>query len=259
MYKTLYFLQKNVTKRSAVKITKISDNWITHEKAMAPINNPVVLEFGAGKSLSQNIYLGQNFKSQIVVDLYPMLDIKLFNEAAKQISKLESAIKFNYVTNNIDIENHYKIKYLAPLDVRKTSFPDDHFDGCISTNTLEHIPKDSIIDIFKELRRIVKAGGLLSIIVDYSDHYSHTDRNIGRINFLKYSSVEFKRHNHNTHYQNRMRHYHYEEIFKQLEYKILGSVTSEFADPPNEISSEFDKLNPLLCATRGIFLLQIVK
>lgn len=259
LYGMLYFLQKNVTKRSKVKISEINANWIIHQTGLASLNKPDILEFGAGKSLSQNIYLGKYFNSQTVVDLFPMLDVDLFNEAAFQISKLNPSVNFRRVTDIVDIEKNYKIKYIAPLDVRKTSFPDNSFDGCISTNTLEHIPRDSIVDIFKELRRIIKPGGLISTVIDYSDHYSHTDKRIGRINYLMYSFDEFKKYNHHSHYQNRLRHYDYEKVFRELDFGILENEAKDLALPPSKISEEFDKNSSSLCASWGIFLLRVNK
>lgn len=259
LYDVLYFLQKNVTKRSVVKISEINDKWMIHQNGLATLNEPVVLEFGAGKSLSQNIYLGSNFKCQTVVDLFPMLDIDMFNEAALQISKIASSVIYTRVSSVDDIERCYGIKYIAPLDVARAPFSDNFFDGCISTNTLEHIPKKSIIDIFKELKRIIKPGGLISAVIDYSDHYSHTDKNIGAINYLMYSSDEFSNYNHVSHYQNRLRHYDYEVIFRDLLFEVLKSEARDIAVPPRNISEEFNSNESSLCATWGVFLLKNIK
>ena len=57
---------------------------------------------------------------------------------------------------------------------------------------LEHIPKDSIKKIFIELRRILKKDGVVCATIDYTDHYAHTDKNIGLLNFLSYFIFEIK-------------------------------------------------------------------
>ena len=45
----------------------------------------VVFEFGAGKSLVQNLYLSNFVKKQFVVDLYPMLDFELVDSEREQL------------------------------------------------------------------------------------------------------------------------------------------------------------------------------
>ena len=59
----------------------------------------------------------------------------------------------------------------------------------------------------------LKKNGMISAIIDYSDHYAHTDPAIGLLNFLNYSSDDWKKYNHESHYQNRLRHYEYIDIF----------------------------------------------
>ena len=101
-------------------------------------------------------------------------------------------IKFKLCENFFDLEQNYNIKYLSPIDMRKTSFKDKQFHCCVSTNTLEHIPRDDIILIFQELKRICKNGGSILAYIDYSDHYSHTDSKIHNLNFLKFSEKNWK-------------------------------------------------------------------
>jgi hypothetical protein len=259
LYKVLYFIQKHITKRSKVCISKKDFNWEKHEKNLKQIKGGEILEFGAGKSLSQNIYLSKFFKSQVVVDLFPMLDIEMFNKAAKSISQLEAEIDFKQSNNLDDVKKNYNIIYIAPFDISKTSFLEGSFDGCISTNTLEHIPMESIVKIFAELKRIVCNKGLISLIIDYSDHYAHTDSKIGLLNFLKYSDSEFNKYNHSIHYQNRLRHYDYAKLFKELGYLIAVNKPYGFVDIPNYVSSKFNLDDATLRATKGYFLLEVKK
>ncbi len=259
LYRLLSFLQKHVTRRSNVHISEIAGEWSTHQINLAILKKPIVLEFGAGRHLAQNIYLSQFFGLQTVVDLFAMLDLDQVNEAALQFSQLCSNIEFKRMADIADIERNYGVRYLAPLDVRSAPFQDNSFDACISTYTLEHIPEEDIITIFKELRRVISPQGLISAVIDYSDHYSHTDREIGDLNYLQYSAEEFRRFNHKVHYQNRLRHYSYCNIFDALKFKVLRSDAYDFAQPPAKLSPEFERENPTLCATRGIFLLQVEK
>ena len=67
-----------MTKRSRIKELNIDPNWEKHQKAL--VNHGCtgfIFEFGAGNNISQNIFLSQVIDRQLVVDLNPMLDIKL--------------------------------------------------------------------------------------------------------------------------------------------------------------------------------------
>ena len=52
-------------------------------------------------------------------------------------------------------------------DARKTDFPDAHFDGIISSHTLEHLSAEDQPALLRELRRIVRPGG--SVIISTPD------------------------------------------------------------------------------------------
>ena len=80
-----------------------------------------MLEFGAGKNLAQNIIFSQFCENQFVVDLKPMADLEQINQASKEISKIDKKIKFKFCENFFDLEQNYNIKYLSPIDMRKTS------------------------------------------------------------------------------------------------------------------------------------------
>jgi SAM-dependent methyltransferase len=260
LHKTLYFLQRNVTRRSRTNLVSGYKSWQVHEHYLsATSKRPHIFEFGAGKSLSQNIFLSRYCESQTVVDLFPMLNIGLVNDAASEISKHYPAIAYHAMANIYDIERYYGVRYISPFDAATTPFDDDTFDGCISTDTLEHIPEDVIIAIFKELRRIIRPGGRISAVIDYSDHYSHTDTTIGPLNYLRYSESEFKKYNHMVHYQNRLRHYDYARLFAALGYLCLRSEAADIAPLPTQIAHEFRQTEPSLCALRGLFLLENAK
>jgi phospholipid N-methyltransferase len=254
LYKFLYFLQKRVTKNSVLNIDQCRDNWLIHRDHLCALKAKNILEFGAGKNLAQNIFLSNYVSSQTVVDISPMLDFDQFNKASKKISDLLK-IKKKKVSNIFQIEEFYNIKYIAPFDFIKTPFHENIFDACISTNTLEHIPKDEIIKIFEMLRFIIRPGGIISAIIDYSDHYSHTDRGICSLNFMKFSNKEFKKYNHKVHFQNRLRHYDYEKIFKEIGFIIVKNDFEGLGIAPEHVSSEFDLSKKSVFSTKGIFLL----
>lgn len=256
--KTLYFLQKYITRRSKVNLKNVYKDSKLHIQAIRKLKNPLLLEFGGGKNLSQNIILSQFCKKQFVVDIEPMADLNLINEFALEISKIEKKIKYKHSKNFSELESNYGIKYLSPIDMRYSSFKDNFFDCCISTNTLEHIPEKDIILIFQEIKRVCKKGASILAYIDYTDHYSHTDKSISDLNFLKFSSQQWKKHNHSCHFQNRLRHHDYIKLFKDLNLKI--KVENPFFINQKcslKISDEFDTKIQTTYATAGFFQLII--
>jgi SAM-dependent methyltransferase len=217
----LYFAQKRVSGRSAAPIKQISPSWLFHERVIREHDIYSILEFGAGKNLAQNLYLSSLRVEQTVIDLNPMVDLDLINSAIRSLVALGVDIPNVTVSNLDDIKKHFAIEYIAPLDLTASGFPDGRFDACISTNTLEHIPRDVIRVMLVELRRLLKPGGLISAKIDYSDHYASTDRRISRANFLRFDERQWARHNHANHYLNRLRHGHYGQMARESGYKIL--------------------------------------
>jgi len=255
-YRLLYFIQKYITKRSEITNLKVSRNWKFHEenfKSHAP--NPTIFEFGAGKDLSQNLYLSKIFNKQVLVDIFPMLDLDLV-EKARILLKKAKILNSQKKINEISDLKFYDIDYIAPCDASDTGFDDDFFDGCISTNTLEHIPKNDIVKIFNELKRIIRKSGFISIIIDYSDHYAHTDKNISLLNFLTFNEKKWRKYNHKCHFQNRLRHNEYREIFLDLNFKIImEKEIQEEKSIPKSLLSKYDSSDSSWKSTKGYFLL----
>ena len=228
-----------------------------HEEALKKYKtNNVVFEFGAGKSLVQNLYLSNFVKRQFVVDLYPMLDFELVDFDREQLLEIENLRLRSKIKNLKDLEN-YGIYYLAPYDATKIHLSNKSIDACISTNTLEHIPKFDIILIFSELYKKLKDEGIVSLIIDYSDHYAHSDNNISLLNFLKFSNRQWKRYNHNIHFQNRLRHYEYIDIFEKIGFRIIKENLF-FAEKniPSLILDSYKNLDPSWKATSAHIILK---
>ena len=255
----LSFLQNHVTGRSKVNINKVNENWSRHEAAISVFSRPRLFEFGAGQSLAQNLYLSRCCGEQVVVDLTRMAKVAKVNDAAKQLAQICPDFNYHAIATFEDLAREYSIKYIAPTDASKTDYLDGYFDCCVSTYTLEHIPRSSIVSIFTELKRIIKKGGLICASIDYSDHYAHTDSSISALNYLSFSDAEWEKYNHRSHYQNRLRHYDYEEIFNEL-----GLVTERnepfFEDHPlpSRVAAQFNTENNSFRAITGYFVLRVV-
>jgi SAM-dependent methyltransferase len=255
----LFFIQRFITKSSIKKIIKIDYDWVIHQKNLSSFHVNNLLEFGAGKSLAQNLYLSQFIANQTVVDLNKMLDFDLLNSASSNIAKLTENFKYIECKNINELQKNYGVNYLAPFHFERNTLEFNSFDACISTNTLEHIPITQLEVIFYQLKNILKNGGVLSMIIDYVDHYSYTDKNLNKFNFLKYSFKSFCKYNHNSHFQNQLRHYDYVNLFLRLGYEVIISDYEDVSMIPEKISSDFNALDPSIGASKGIFLLRVNK
>ena len=255
--KLLYFLQKYITRRSRITSLVMSSDWQMHNDALIKYETTNVLfEFGAGKSLIQNLYLSNWVKKQIVVDLYPMIDFKLVDSGRENLLKINQLRSKVRIKNLKDLEK-YGIYYSAPYNATKIDLPDKSLEACISTNTLEHIPKIDIISIFSEIHRKIKDEGIVSLIIDYSDHYAHSDNNISLLNYLKFSKDQWKRYNHKVHYQNRLRHYEYINIFEKIGFKaIYENLVYSEKNIPSIILDSFKNHNQTWKATSAHIILK---
>lgn len=107
------------------------------------------------------------------------------------------------------------IRYIAPGDAASTGLEPASIDFHTSYNVLEHIPAEVLREILREGTRILRPGGLFVHRVDYSDHFSHSDRSISAINFLQYSDAEWDSYAGNRYmYMNRLRHDDFVSLFE---------------------------------------------
>jgi len=233
----LYYLQKHVTGRSSETIRAIPPAWAFHKTMLTRFGSKRVLEFGAGKNLAQNIYLSDLGLEQTAIDLNPMIDIDLVNQAIAQLADLGVATR-GPVRDLGELAVKYRISYVAPADMRRTPWADGAYDAVISTNTLEHVPDADVALICREAKRLLSSGGIFSAKIDYSDHYAHTDRGISRLNYLRFSGSEWARHNHDCHYQNRLRHRHYIGHLEKSGFCIVYEEARSPCDNPGGLREE---------------------
>tara|TARA_B100000941_G_scaffold284727_1_gene255846 strand:+ start:470 stop:1309 length:840 start_codon:yes stop_codon:yes gene_type:complete len=256
--KSLYFIQKYITRRSKINIQKIDPHWERHESSIRKNNCISLLEIGAGKSLEQNIYFSYIFNNQLkqtVIDINKMIDFNLFNDASLIISNLLNLKFKGKVTNQEEILNKYNIQYLAPHKLSDLS--KKKFDICVSTTTLEHFSLQDLNNFLLEVKKILKEGGLISSIIDYSDHYSHTDKNINSLNFLKFDESDWVKYNNSYLYQNRLRHQDYRKLFNDFNYEIKIEHKGNSAEKFQNISNKFDAHDDETFICWGYYLLAI--
>jgi len=240
---TYYFIQKHITKRSLINIEQISKLWLFHSESIKKNNIKNIIEVGAGKSLEQNIYISYVFNNSIAqttIDIKKMIDFNLANQASEKISKILNLNNKGRIENFDQLRKLYNINYVVPSSLKNFKDSNKKFDMCISTNTLEHFTISDLNEYLIDLKSVLKTNGLVSSVIDYSDHYSHTDKNITSLNFLRYSNKEWNKYNNSYLFQNRLRHQDYIEKFNINGYKIKKIYSGSSATPPLKISDEFN-------------------
>ena len=257
--KTLFFIQKKITKRSKIRIDKIIFYWNFHLKHIENNKSLKILEFGAGKSLAQNIFLSYKTNKKIeqtLIDVSKMLDLDLFNKANEQVSKILGADRKPFVNNITDLKKNYNIIYTAPLNLNEIEEKELLFDACISSTALEHFSGKDLKETFDSLKKIIKRDGIISALIDYSDHYSHTDKKINNLNFLQFNNLEWEKYNNAFLFQNRLRHQDYRVFFEEMGYEILDEKKGNYGKKPEFISDKFNINNEETFLLWGHFLLK---
>jgi SAM-dependent methyltransferase len=118
------------------------------------------------------------------------------------------------------------IDYRAPADAARTDLLPHSIDVVFSNSVLEHIPRPVIDAIFTESWRVLRPGGICFHSVNCGDHYAYTDRSIGQLNYLKYSSRQWElMWNNEVQYQNRLRAVDFLDLARRHEFTIVHDTT----------------------------------
>ena len=203
--------------------------------------NKRFLEIGTGRNLLLPLGLWLKGAVEVVtVDLNRYFDDKVFIQSLEWICKNKNIIKkkipdidekrISLITSfiNQSDKNVYKfldeinISYIAPCDASNLPFAEKYFDFHISFTVLEHINIHSLDSIFEEAKRVLKDEGCLIHLVDYTDHLSHSDPNISKINFLSFSDRKIKYFINNKYmYMNMLRYDDFIKFFKKKSLQVI--------------------------------------
>lgn len=154
------------------------------------------------------------------------------------------------------------ITYQAPADACELDLPDNSIDAHTSYTVFEHIPREVLLSILKEARRILRPEGLCVHCIDYSDHFSHSDPRLSPIHFLRYDDATWARYADNRYmYMNRMRHDDYLALLTeaghtlcQNEPEIDPRALSALESPDFTVAPRFRQKSREVLATRGAWI-----
>lgn len=215
------------------------------------------LEFGCGPDLLTPLLLSAAGAAEVLAyDIERMATVEQINHVISQMRTRVTG-PWPQIETLGDLLPLYRVRYVAPGDVRDTGLPSGSIDFIYSTSTLEHIPARQIGPILTECQRILSARGLMSFRIDYHDHYWNTDPSITRFNFYRYPSAIWWLLNPAMHYQNRLRHSDYLQHFRNLDMLESTALTRDNAVVSVPLCREFAHYSKEdLLATNGLFTLR---
>lgn len=231
-----YFAQRHITRGLPRRLTPLADtasSYLKHSLVLRELwpefPSGHQLEFGAGRDLFGNLIAWCcGVERQTVIDIVPLLKPELINHviATLQAQELpgftrQPKRKLSHRHFLRELRELYGIEYVAPGDARDVNLPDGSVDLVVTTNTLEHIPREDIANILRECHRLLRPGGVLSQVIDYSDHYSHADPKLNDYSFLRFSERAWRRFNPPDHYQNRLRHSDYRRLIEEAGFELM--------------------------------------
>lgn len=208
-------------------------------------------EFGAGWHLGVAVagaMLGVGH--QTVVDRFRLADDTLLRHTLDNIGPLidldERGAGALRASSIADALRELGVTYLAPVDVAATGLDSESFGFASSTSTLEHVPSREIGPLLTECHRLLRPGGVLTLLIDYKDHYAGFDASCSPYNFLRFSERRWRLYSPSFHFQNRLRHSDYLRMVELAGFQITEVTTVDPTDSDrrwldgNEIDPSFD-------------------
>jgi len=221
------------------------ETWKTIQLQGVDPANKVFFEVGTGRAaLVPLAYWLMGAKKTITIDLNPYVKAEIVMEHLNYIvnnknqinelfgslmceERFEKICKY-YKENNFSDKGYFKlchIEYISPGDASETKLDNMSIDFHTSNAVFEHIPGKVLKNILLEGNRIIKENGIFLHKIDYSDHFSHSDKSISAINFLQYSDSQWKKYAGNRYmYMNRLRHDDFLDLFKESGHEIISDT-----------------------------------
>lgn len=250
-YAAYYWIQRNFGGLKRLdpisRLTAGIETWKRIQEQGYRPSGKVFLEIGTGRvPLAPLAYWLMGADRTITLDLNPYLKAELAEESLRYISENEKQVlslfgplvdkkRFAELLESIRDTRFSadafldlcRVDYIAPGDAANTHLTDQSIDFHTSYTVFEHIPLEGLKQILEEGNRIIKNNGLFVHRIDYSDHFSHSDKSISAINFLQYSNDEWERYAGNRYmYMNRLRHDDFISLFESVGNRIVDAQPS---------------------------------
>lgn len=213
---------ENVSEARFVTAEKYRD--VYKQYGPRDIEESVCFEFGAGYELFITMCLSSfGFEKIHTYDRVNWALPAAMNFAAKHVRNRTgypdpACPTFDKRNYRELLSRFYSIEFNAPADASRTGLADGSVDYIFANAVLEHIPRNILIDILKECRRIIGPDGILAFEIDYRDHCRN--KNISPYHFLRFSEKKWSR-MYPPDGHNRMRHVDFRNLFLESGYDIV--------------------------------------
>lgn len=249
-YATYYWLQRRFGALRVTspigRLTAGIQTWERIKKLGWDPTGKTFLEIGTGRApIVPLAYWLMGAEGVITIDVNPYLKSDLIKESLRYITDHRNDIERLFgaalITERLNVLIQFHkglqfttddflklcgITYIAPGDAAQTRLMDRSVDFHTSYTVLEHIPLPVLEKIFEEGNRIITDNGLFIHMIDYSDHFAHSDSSISPINFLQYCNAEWERYAGNRYmYMNRLRHDDFMALVESAGHRMLSTET----------------------------------
>jgi SAM-dependent methyltransferase len=209
-------------------------------EAGCTIRGASILEIGSGwRPIIPLLFSLAGARRVVMVDTQRLLDEGTFSGVVSNLATRAPRLATQLETDENTVRSalaapprkldqllsRFRMQYLAPCDLISTALSDGEFDVVVSRAVLEHVPPNILQPLLHRVFSLLRPGGLTCHAVDNSDHWSHADKRLSRVNFLRYSDRVFgflNRFN-PLDYQNRLRHPEYIELLRQSGLEVIIS------------------------------------
>lgn len=237
-----YLLQRRVTKTLPVSDVELAAQVrkaqrhleVFQRNSDTPVVAAHLYEFGVGWDLVMPLaFYAMGVERQTVLDIRPLARVDLVVDAATRMAAnadslgLQRAPSLSGDPHSVSsLASSWGIDYRAPADARNVDLPDGSIDLVTSTDVFEHVPVRDMKPLLIECRRLLRPDGVLSLRVDYQDHYWYFDARVDYFHFLRYSAAQWRRYNPSLHYQNRIRHAQFVAIIRESGFVVVEDDSS---------------------------------
>jgi len=192
-------------------------------KAKINLENSKILEIGSGSSFGAAIFFTRhNIDSWVSIDKYNEINSASEITKANEFLRKYPAKKYKrfFIYNKEKIINFTNNLLFLKKDILNINLPKNHFDVVFSNVVLEHIEKEDVETVIKNIKRGLKSGGKCISVIDLGDHFNV----LNPFNFYKYSEKEWHNLTSNTiMYTNRLRAVDFIELFEKNGFKLVVS------------------------------------
>lgn len=200
-------------------------------------HNEEVLEIGTGWMHWYGLYL--RLHNYIKLTTYDVWDNRQWGALKACFTRLYLQTPAERVSNSTleeliqcrgmhDLYNTMGMQHIIDPKGSMAYFRTEQFASTFSMDVLEHVQKDQVSDLLRELHRITKKGGVSIHQIGIDDHLSHYDKGVHEKNYIRYPEWAWKLFFQNkVQYINRIQHSEWRRRFRAAGFQVIHAETRE--------------------------------